>query len=99
VTPGFMDRMMAIAKANPDVGTITPLSNNGEFTSFPEPFVANELASLSRIREIDAIAEGTADTNATAEATDGNEIASEDDANADDSNEGDETGAEENPIG
>jgi DNA gyrase subunit A len=51
--------------------------------------------------EIDAQAvEGSADTNATAETTDGDEIASDvDDTNADTSNEADETGAEENPIG
>ena len=37
VPRGFIDRLAAAARSSPDIGTVTPLSNNGEFASFPLP--------------------------------------------------------------
>lgn len=54
--PDCFARMTSIASADPTIGTITPLSNNGEFTSFPVPFESNPLPSVARIAEIDSIA-------------------------------------------
>lgn len=56
VPPGFINRLAAAARSSPDIGTITPLSNNGEFTSFPIPNTSNPLCSLEEINRIDKIA-------------------------------------------
>ena len=56
VPPGFIDRLAAAAQSSPDIGTVTPLSNNGEFTSFPIPNTANPLGSREEIARIDRIA-------------------------------------------
>ena len=47
---GAIDRLAAAAYSQADVGTVTPLSNNGEFTSFPLPNVANPLGVLDEIQ-------------------------------------------------
>jgi GT2 family glycosyltransferase len=54
--PDCFARMTSIARADPTIGTITPLSNNGEFTSFPIPFESNPLPAAARIAEIDQVA-------------------------------------------
>ena len=51
-----IERLRKAAYSAPDIGTVTPLSNNGEFTSFPRPFVANPLPSTAEIARIDTIA-------------------------------------------
>ena len=56
VPPGFINRLTAAARSSPDIGTVTPLSNNGEFTSFPIPNTSNPLCSREEINRIDAIA-------------------------------------------
>ncbi len=56
VPPGFVDRMVDIAASDPAIGTITPLSNNGEFTSFPRPFECNPFPSHEQILQIDRLA-------------------------------------------
>ncbi len=48
--------MAAAARSSPDIGTVTPLSNNGEFTSFPIPYRFNPLRSRKDIKQIDKIA-------------------------------------------
>jgi GT2 family glycosyltransferase len=53
VPPGFIDRLATAAQSSSDIGTVTPLSNNGEFTSFPIPNVANPLGSREEIERID----------------------------------------------
>ena len=53
VPPGFIARLEAVAHSTPEVGTITPLSNNGELTSFPVPFRPNPLGSYEDVCEID----------------------------------------------
>jgi O-antigen biosynthesis protein len=50
---GALDRLAAVAYSGNDIGTVTPFSNNGEFTSFPKPNVANPLPSNADIAEID----------------------------------------------
>lgn len=54
--PGCLDRMAEVAEADPRIGTVTPLSNNGEFTSFPVPFEQNPLPSFSEIAALDRAA-------------------------------------------
>ena len=56
VPPGFINRLAAAAQSSPNIGTVTPLSNNGEFTSFPIPYRANPLCSREEIQRIDTIA-------------------------------------------
>lgn len=58
--PGSLDRLARAAYGAPDIGTVTPMSNNGENTSFPRPFVVNELPPY---REICAIAAAARDAN------------------------------------
>ena len=50
VPRGFINRLSAAANSSPDIGTVTPLSNNGEFTSFPIPYTANPLGSRRDVR-------------------------------------------------
>jgi GT2 family glycosyltransferase len=56
VPSGFIDRLAAAAKSSPDIGTVTPLSNNGEFLSFPQPHTHNSLVPRCEVERIDAIA-------------------------------------------
>ena len=56
VPPGWLDRMVDIARKMPGIGTITPLSNNGELVSLPVPFAVNPLPAKETIEEIDALA-------------------------------------------
>lgn len=56
VPPGFIERLAAAAHAAPDIGTVTPLSNNGEFTSFPLPNRPNPDEPLIDLWQIDAVA-------------------------------------------
>jgi hypothetical protein len=48
--------MRATAYSAPGIGTVTPFSNNGEYTSFPIPFRENPLPDLAQIIVIDQIA-------------------------------------------
>jgi O-antigen biosynthesis protein len=52
----FVSRLMAAAYAASDIGTVTPLSNNGEATSLPRPFAPNPLLDEAEIRLVDSIA-------------------------------------------
>jgi GT2 family glycosyltransferase len=56
VPPGFISRLTAAARSSLDIGTVTPLSNNGELTSFPIPNIANPLGSPDDVERIDRIA-------------------------------------------
>ena len=56
VPDGFIERLQDIAHAAADIGTVTPLSNNGEFTSFPVPFRSNEMPDPVAIARLDRIA-------------------------------------------
>ncbi|MGC2780561.1 MAG: glycosyltransferase [Bradyrhizobium sp.] len=43
VPPGFAERLATAAYSAPDIGTVTPLSNNGEFFSFPISDISNPM--------------------------------------------------------
>jgi GT2 family glycosyltransferase len=54
--PGSIARLKTVAHSTPEIGTVTPLSNNGELTSFPVPFRPNPLGSYEDVCDIDAAA-------------------------------------------
>ena len=56
VPPGFVDRLSAAAHSSTDIGTVVPLSNNGEFSSFPVGNDVNELGSYDDVVALDRIA-------------------------------------------
>jgi hypothetical protein len=56
VPPGFLERLARAAHAAPDIGTVTPLSNNGDFMSFPTANTVNPLGSAKDIEAVDRIA-------------------------------------------
>ena len=49
-------RLSSVARLSPEIGTVTPLSNNGEFTSFPVPNRPNAVGSVADIEDLDRIA-------------------------------------------
>lgn len=54
VGAGWLDRLRKAAHSAPNVGTVTPLSNNGELTSVPRPFdvsVMPDCEDLAAINE------------------------------------------------
>lgn len=53
---GAIGRLHAAARSATDIGTVTPLSNNGELTSVPIPFRDNPLPDAAMIARIDAAA-------------------------------------------
>jgi GT2 family glycosyltransferase len=61
VPPAFIGRLALAARSAADIGTVTPFSNNGEFTSFPIPNRANTGGDARAVAAIDRIA---ADVNA-----------------------------------
>jgi GT2 family glycosyltransferase len=56
VPNGFIERLQGVAHSAGDIGTVTPLSSNGEFTSFPVPFRSNELPDPVAIARLDRVA-------------------------------------------
>ena len=61
VPSGVIERLRDTAHAAHDIGTVTPLSNNGEYTSFPLPFTANAMPCVAEAAAIDhAAATGNA---------------------------------------
>ena len=47
VPPGWLDELCAVAYGAPDIGTVTPLSNDGSILSYPNQFDVSRLPSLS----------------------------------------------------
>ena len=58
---GAIDRLAAAAHAEAGIATVTPLSNNGEFTSFPRPNVCNTLPTLAGVQALHDLASTTND--------------------------------------
>lgn len=56
VPPGWLDRLRAAAHGRPQVGTVTPLSNNGEFTCFPRLGTATALLGDADLMARDRLA-------------------------------------------
>ncbi len=54
--PGAIDRLAALSRAAPGIGALTPLSNNGELTSYPVSHAANPLPGEAEIAALDALA-------------------------------------------
>ncbi len=54
VPPDFVKRLAAAS--GPAIGTVTPLSNNGEYVSFPKPNQSNPLEFAEALLAIDAMA-------------------------------------------
>jgi len=50
---GAIGRLSAAAYQSERIGTVTPLSNNGQFTSFPKAFVENAIPEASVVRDLD----------------------------------------------
>ncbi|MCB8836485.1 glycosyltransferase [Aurantimonas sp. VKM B-3413] len=53
---GALASLMRAAKVDASVGTLTPLSNNGEFTSFPRPNTVNAMPDLEELSALSAAA-------------------------------------------
>jgi hypothetical protein len=56
VPPGFVERLAAVAHSAPDIGTVTPLSNNGDIFSFPTPNDVNPMQGYEHMLGIDRVA-------------------------------------------
>jgi GT2 family glycosyltransferase len=56
VPAAFIERLSKAARSSPDIGTVTPLSNNGEFTSFPVPNRSNVMGDSLEVAHTDHIA-------------------------------------------
>nr|WP_281414067.1 glycosyltransferase [Rhodoblastus sphagnicola] len=54
--PGAFARLAALSRAAPDVGALTPWSNNGETCSFPAPNASAPMPRESEIARLDALA-------------------------------------------
>lgn len=54
--PGSVRRLSLAARSMPGVGTVTPLSNHGELTSFPAFGKANPALSIEEVVRLDRIA-------------------------------------------
>jgi O-antigen biosynthesis protein len=53
---GCIPRLLEVAYSSEDIGTVTPLSNNGELTSFPKPFCSNPMRTREEINSLNDIA-------------------------------------------
>jgi GT2 family glycosyltransferase len=56
VSPGWIDRLRSAAQSDRKIGTVTPLTNNGELVSFPEPFRINPMPAEADIAVLDRLA-------------------------------------------
>ena len=56
VPPGFAQRLADAAHSAPDIGTVTPLSNNGEYTSFPVFYRSVPLPDAALLQRLDQAA-------------------------------------------
>lgn len=54
VAPGWLDRLAAHARRDPQVGTVTPFTNNGTILSYPRAHVANPLPWRETTASLDA---------------------------------------------
>jgi GT2 family glycosyltransferase len=56
VPTGAIARLAATAVSEPEIGTVTPLSNNGEDTSFPQRFADNPMPARAELEALDRLA-------------------------------------------
>jgi O-antigen biosynthesis protein len=62
VSPGFVERLATSVYSEPNIGTATPLSNNGDIFSFPRPGFENPVPSYDDLVALD---QATATANGT----------------------------------
>jgi len=56
VPAGWLERLRAAAYRAGDIGTVTPLSNDGDLTSYPRPFAPTPLPDAATLALMDATA-------------------------------------------
>jgi GT2 family glycosyltransferase len=56
VPRGFIARLATASRSSHDIGTLVPLSNNGDLVGFPVPRVASPIGSAADVARIDRIA-------------------------------------------
>ena len=56
VAPGWLDRLQAAAYSAPDIGTVTPLSNDGTIVSYPDIAGGNAVPDLAACVATDTLA-------------------------------------------
>jgi GT2 family glycosyltransferase/glycosyltransferase involved in cell wall biosynthesis len=59
VPPGWLGRLSAAARAAPDIGTVTPLSNDASILSYPGPAGSNPVPDRAETGRLDALAQRT----------------------------------------
>lgn len=64
-------RLARVAYLHDDIGTVTPLSNNGEYTSLPVRFRENPLPQAEALAALDRLAAATAEGDAFVELPNG----------------------------
>jgi len=57
VPPGWIERLRRVAYAAPDIGTVTPWSNDGTIVSYPDPAGGNSIPDLAATIATDALAQ------------------------------------------
>ncbi len=57
VPPGWLERLRAAAYAAPDIGTATPLTNDGTVVSYPDPDGGNPVPDQAQTVALDALAQ------------------------------------------
>ena len=57
VPPGWLDRLRAAAYAAPDIGTVTPFTNDGTILGYPDPGAPNAIPDLAETIALDALAQ------------------------------------------
>ncbi len=58
VPPGWLERLGAAAHAQPDIGTVTPLSNNATIATYPQPGAAGPMPDQRGTTSLDHLAAG-----------------------------------------
>ena len=59
VPPGWLIRLAEAARAAPDIGTVTPLSNDASILSYPGPAGSNPVPDRAEAARLDAMAQRT----------------------------------------
>jgi len=57
VPEGWLDRLRAAAYAAPDIGSVTPLSNDASIVSYPGPPETNDVPGAAEARDLDILAQ------------------------------------------
>jgi GT2 family glycosyltransferase len=57
VPPGWLQRLRQAAYCAPDIGTVTPLTNDGTIVSYPDPAGGNPIPDLAGAIALDALAQ------------------------------------------